>query len=47
MKNKKKNRILLDNYHNQAQSKKKNVEYVQENIIDVINQIKSKAYSSL
>ena len=47
MKTIKKYRILLDNYHNQVQSKKKNVEYVQENIIAVINQIKTKANSSL
>ena len=39
----KKYRILLDSYHNQLEKKKKNVEHVQENIIDVINQIKTKA----
>ena len=39
----KKYRRLLDSYHNQLEKKKKNVEHVQENIIDVINQIKTKA----
>ena len=42
----KKYRILLDNYQNQLQNKKKNVEHVQENIVDMINQIKTKANSS-
>jgi argininosuccinate lyase len=42
----KKYRILLDNYQNQLQIKKKNIEHVQEKIIDMINQIKDKAYSS-
>jgi len=39
-------RILLDNYQNQLQIKKKNIEHVQEKIINMINQIKNKAYSS-
>ncbi len=42
----KKYRILLDNYHNQLQNMKKNIEHVQEKIIDMINQIKAKSHSS-
>lgn len=42
----KKYRILLDNYQNQLQIKKKHIEHVQEKIMDMINQIKDKAYSS-